>query len=163
MVEVRVESIRVSLMNDYRAVILKDVATDRYLPIYIGPYEAEAIVIGLHNFETPRPLTHDLLESAIGTLGGEIIKVIVVDMRKDTYYASITVRVDGRLLEIDSRPSDAIALAVRAKAPIFVDESVMAESSVSPEADISEEAPTDEEMAAFRDFVDTLDLDDLPL
>lgn len=163
MVEVRVESIRVSLMTEYRVVILKDVATERYLPIFIGPYEAEAIVIGLHNYETPRPLTHDLLESAIGTLGGEIIKVIVVDMRKDTFYASITVKVDGRLLEIDSRPSDAIALAVRAKAPIFVEESVMAQSSVTPEADISEQVPMDEEMAAFRDFVDTLDLDDLPL
>ena len=163
MVEVKVESIRVSLMTEFRVVILKDVATDRYLPIFIGPYEAEAIVMGLHDYETSRPLTHDLLESAIGTLGGEITKVIVVDMRNDTYYASITVKVDGQLLEIDSRPSDAIALAVRAKAPIFVEESVMAQSSVTPEADISEQTPTDEEMAAFRDFVDTLDLDDLPL
>ena len=163
MVEVKVESIRVSLMTEYRVVILKDVATERHLAIFIGPFEAEAIVIGLHNFEPPRPQTHDLLESAIGTLGGEIVKVSVVDMRKETYYATISVKVNGRMLEIDSRPSDAIALAVRTKAPIFVDEEVMAQSSVTPEPDISEQPPSDEEIAAFRDFVDTLDLDDLRL
>ena len=163
MVEVRVESIRVSLMTEFRVVILKDLASERHLVIFVGPFEAEAIVIGLHSFEPPRPQTHDLLESAIETLGGEIVKVSVVDMRKDIYYATITVRADGRLLEIDSRPSDAIALAVRTKTPIFVDEEVMVQSSVTPEPDISEQHPTDEEMAAFRDFVDTLDLDDLRL
>lgn len=162
MIEVTVDSIRVSLMSEHRVIMLKEIGADRYLPIWIGPYEAEAIALRLQNRQVPRPLTHDLLNNVFTELGGEVSHIVVNDMRNDTYYALINVNLNGERLEIDSRPSDAIALAVRANATIFVEEDVMAEAGITPEEDITETA-TDEELTAFRDFVDNLDLDDLPL
>ncbi len=162
MIEVKVDSIRASLMSEHRLVTLKEVNADRYLPIWIGPYEADAITIRLRNIEVARPLTHDLLKNVITEMGGEISHITVNDLRNDTFYARITVNLDGRQVEIDSRPSDAIALAVRASIPIYVEEEVMARAGITPEADISEDMG-EEELSAFRDFVNSLNLDDLPL
>lgn len=162
MIEVVVDSIRISLMSEHRVVMLKEVNADRYLPIWIGPYEAEAIALRLQNRQVARPLTHDLLKNVISDLGGEVSHIVVNDMRNDTYYARIAVNVQGRIVEIDSRPSDAIALAVRANATIYVEDEVMARAGITPETDISA-AMDDEELAAFREFVDKLDLDDLPV
>lgn len=162
MIEVKVDSIRASLMSEHRVVILKDLEDERFLPIWIGRYEAEAIAIRLQNIDVPRPLTHDLLNNTIGELGGEIAYILVNDLRNDTFYAKITVSLNGRTVEIDSRPSDAIALAVRAGATIYVEEDVMARAGIVPEADVTEGADEDE-LSAFRDFIDTLDLDDLPV
>jgi hypothetical protein len=162
MIEVKVDSIRASLMSEHRVVILKDLNAERYLPIWIGPYEAEAIALRLQNREVARPLTHDLLNNVIAELGGEISHIAVTALRNDTFYSLITVSLNGGRLEIDSRPSDAIALAVRANVPIFVDEDVMAEAGIVPEQEVTEEAD-DETLSAFRDFIDALDLDDLPV
>ena len=162
MIEVKVDSIQVSLMSEHRVIILKDINVERYLPIWIGPYEAEAIALRLRNIEVARPLTHDLLNNVISKMGGEVSHIIVNDLHDDTFYACINVNVNGHKLEIDSRPSDAIALAVRANTPIFVEEDVMAQAGITPEVDVSEDAD-DETLSAFRDFVDGLDLDDLPL
>ena len=162
MIKVKVDSIRASLMSEHRVIILKDIEADRYLPIWIGPYEAEAIAIRLRDVEVARPLTHDLLNNVIAEMGGEISHITVTDLRDDTFFARISVSVDGHQMEIDSRPSDAIALAVRANVPIFVDEDVMAQAGITPEPDITDEA-TEEELSAFRDFIDTLNLDDLPI
>lgn len=159
MIEVTIDSIRVSLVSPQRLVILKDMDQERFLPIWIGPFEAEAITIKLQDVDVKRPLTHDLLNKFISELGGIISHVLVNDLREDTYFACIVVGVDGRTLEIDSRPSDAMALAVRANVPIFVAEDVMEKASITPEDDHSEEES--EDLSAFRDFVDTLDLDDL--
>lgn len=160
MVEVKVESIQVSLMSEHRVILLKEVDAERLLPIFIGPYEAEAIAIRLRDIELPRPLTHDLLNNVISEMGGKLSHVTVNALRNDTFYAYITVNLSGQQLEIDSRPSDAIALAVRADVPIFVEEDVMAEG-ITPAEDISD--ASDADLSAFRDFIDTLDLDDLPL
>jgi hypothetical protein len=162
MVEVKIESIRASLMSEHRVVILKDVNSERLLPIWIGRCEAEAIAIRLQNIEISRPLTHDLLNNAIAEMGGKVAHITVNDLRNNTFYAQILVDLNGRSVKIDSRPSDAIALAVRANATIFVAEHVMAEASIIPESDITEEMD-DEELSAFRDFINTLDLDDLPV
>lgn len=162
MIKVKVDSIRASLMSEHRVIILKDVNAERYLPIWIGPFEAEAIAIRLRDIEVARPLTHDLLNNVITELGGAVSHITVTDLRNDTFYAEITVNLDGRRMEIDSRPSDAIALAVRANVPIFVEEGVMAQAGISPETDVTEEVD-DEELTAFRDFIDGLDLGDLPL
>ncbi|HDQ74069.1 MAG TPA: bifunctional nuclease family protein [Chloroflexi bacterium] len=162
MIEVKVDSIRASLMSEHRVVILKDLKTNRYLPIWIGRYEAEAIAIQLQGIEVPRPLTHDLLKNAIGEMGGEISHIMVNALRNDTFYAYITVNVNGQTVQVDSRPSDAIALAVRADVTIYVEEDVMAQAGITPETDVSEETP-EEDLSAFRDFIDNLDLDDLPL
>jgi len=161
MIEVEIDSIRVSLMSEHRVIVLKAIESELYLPIWIGPYEAEAIAIRLKNVDISRPLTHDLLNNVIGEMGGDISHILVNDLRDDTFYALITVNVNGTSLEIDSRPSDAIALAVRAGVPIFVAEDVLEQASITPEEDITEGAEDDEELSAFRDFVEGLDLDDL--
>ena len=162
MIEVTVDSIRVSLMSEHRMITLKEIGSERYLAIWIGPYEAEAIALKLQNRQVARPLTHDLLNNVIAEMGGEISHIVVNDMRNDTYYARISVNLNGEQLEIDSRPSDAIALAVRANATIFVEEEVMSKAGITPESDVTENA-TEEELAAFREFVNNLDLDDLPI
>lgn len=159
MVEVTIDSIRVSLVSPQRLIILKDVGQERFLPIWIGPFEAEAITIKLQDVDVKRPLTHDLLKRFITELGATVSHVLVNELRNDTYYARIVVSVDGKQLEIDSRPSDAMALAVRADVPIFVAEEVMEKASITPEEDQSE--LESEDLSAFRDFVNTLDLDDL--
>ena len=162
MIEMSIDSIRVSLMNYQRVVILKEKVAKRYLPIWIGPAEADAIAVKLQGVTVPRPLTHDLLSSVIDSLGAAIDSIIVSDLKSDTFYAKIILSINGQQMEIDSRPSDAIALAVRANVPIFVDENVMAEAGITPETDVTEEAG-EEDLSAFRDFIDTLNLDDLPI
>ena len=175
MLEMTIESIRVSLMNYQRVVILKEKDSDRYLPIWIGPAEADAIAVKLQDVSVPRPLTHDLLQSVITDLGGAVSSIVVSDLNNDTFYAKIILEVDGKTLEVDSRPSDAIALAVRVKAPIFVEEMVLDKAGVVLDKEtgkpiIASEAageersePLNEEelkrLSAFKDFVDTLDLE----
>jgi uncharacterized protein len=172
-VEMTIESIRVSLMNYQRVVILREKDSDRYLPIWIGPAEADAIAVRLQEVAVARPLTHDLLRSVIDTLGATVEYVIVNDLANDTFFARIMLQVDGRNLEIDSRPSDAIALAVRAQVPIFADETVldkaavkldeegqMAEGEGEPEA-TKETSPEElEKLSPFRDVIEGLDLED---
>jgi len=164
MIEVAIDSIRVSLMTQQRVVILKDIEGDRYLPIWIGPCEAESITIELQGVEVARPLTHDLLKSVIQELHGAVRHVQVNDLRNETFYARIALTVDGRQLDIDARPSDAIALAVRSKVSIYVAEKVMESASITPEEDISAEGgETDSKLSQspFGDLIDKLDLDDL--
>lgn len=167
-VEMVVESIRMNLLAPHRIVVLKEVKRERYLPIVIGNFEADAIAIKLQNAEVPRPLTHDLLCTLVATLGGRVTHIIVNDLKGETFYARIVLDVEGRHVEIDSRPSDAIALAVRASVPIYVDESVLEHSAFEPEEKSSapseervEEEIKEEQLAAFRDFINQLNLDDL--
>lgn len=165
MVEVEIDSIRVSLMSQHRIVILKDMTSDRFLPIWIGPYEAEAITVSLQEMEVARPLTHDLLRNVLETLGAEVQRVNITELKDDVFYARIIVSVNEERMEIDSRPSDALALAVRVHVPIYVDEEVMEEASAEPEEGVDEEAIVEEEMdeerlEVFKDFVDTLDMDE---
>jgi len=176
MIEMTIDSIRVSLMNYQRVVILKEKMTDRYLPIWIGPAEADAIAAKLQGVSVPRPLTHDLLSSVIDALGATVSSVIVNDLQNDTFYAKITLDVDGTQMEVDSRPSDALALAVRVEAPIYVEEVVLDKAGILLDKEtgkpIAEEGGgvdskgrkvSEEEMrrmSAFRDFIDTLNLDD---
>jgi bifunctional DNase/RNase len=171
-----IESIRVSLMNYQRVVILREKDSDRYLPIWIGPAEADAIAVRLQDVQVARPLTHDLLRDAIGQLGASVEYVVVNDLSNDTFFARIMLQVDGRSVEIDSRPSDAIALAVRAQVPIFADESVLEKAGVKLDEEGALDAVTggtqpieqtgevsDEELerlTPFRDLIEGLDLED---
>ncbi len=174
MIEVIIDSIRVSLMSQHRVVVLKDANSERYLPIWIGPCESDAITVKLQDMPSPRPLTHDLLKSVIQELGGRVVHILISDLRNEVYYARIVVEVGGDQIEIDSRPSDAIALAVRVDVPIFVADMVMDKAAKAPDEDIeaeeaapkadaapSEAAPDSKKLSAFADFLDTLDLDDL--
>jgi bifunctional DNase/RNase len=163
MIEVVIDSIRISLVSQHRIVMLKDPDTERQLAIWIGPCEADAITIELGNTEVARPLTHDLLKNSIEELGGRISHILINELRDQVYFARLFVDVDGNLKEIDCRPSDSIALAVRAKVPIFVEEPVMDEAGIPPEPDLfeeEEEAVEPKNLDAFSDFVDTLDFDD---
>jgi len=159
MIEVTIESIRVSLMSPERAILLKEVGDERQLPIFIHATEADAILIELQGYPRhPRPLTHDLLKNVIEELGGELQYVEVNDLRDDIFYAVLHVLQGGHEIDIDARPSDSIALAVRAKVPIYVAESVMERAGIYP----AEDVPLNEEaLSEFRDFVDTLDMDGL--
>lgn len=161
MIEVAIDSIRVSLMSQHRVVILKDTDSERYLPIWIGACEADAITIELQGVEVARPFTHDLLKAAITDLGGKITQVVISDLRNEVFYAQIVLEVGGRRHELDSRPSDALALAVRAKVPILIAETVMDHAAIMPEEDMTE-TPGDEKLtrSPFRDLIDGLDLDD---
>jgi bifunctional DNase/RNase len=158
-------------MSQHRVVVLKEIDSDRYLPIWIGPFEADAITIQLQGVQVARPLTHDLLKSMIDQMGAKISHITVSELKNDTFYARIVMDIDGSSMEIDARPSDAIALAVRVNAPLFVAEEVMEAASIVPEESLDEadlEAGTEpiseeeeEKLAVFRDFIDELDLDDL--
>jgi bifunctional DNase/RNase len=173
MVEVVIDSIRVSLISQQRIVILREVNADRYLPIWIGIYEAEAIALALQEVEVARPLTWDLLKNVFTMMDARILRVEVTSLRDDTYYGNIVVEVDGRTLDIDSRPSDAIALAVRAHVPIWVSRPILESVGVTPEEDLQEStsgetqsiAPppieaNEENLSVFEDFFDNLHLDD---
>ena len=176
MIEMSIDSIRISLMNYQRVVILKEKMAKRYLPIWIGPAEADASAVKLQGVNVPRPLTHDLLGLVIDSLGANIDSIIVSDLKSDTFYAKIVLSVDGGQIEIDSRPSDALALAVRADAPIYADEAVLDKAGIlldeetgkpiieeTEEADVKDKKVSEEEMkkmSAFYDFINTLDLDD---
>jgi bifunctional DNase/RNase len=176
MIEMNVEFVRVSMQNYNRVVILKEKESERYLLIWIGPSEAEAIAMRLGDVQPPRPQTHDLLRSIIESLEAQVSYVVVNDLNNDTFYARIVLDQNGRSVEIDSRTSDAIALAVRAQVPIYADESVLdragilldreQEEAVTPATGLGNE-PTSrvnaeelEKMSAFKDFIESLDLDD---
>ena len=185
MVPVVVDSIRVSLVSPQRVVLLREKQANRYLPIWIGPFEAEAIQIALQEVEVARPLTHDLLNQVFKALGARVLRVEVVDLKENVFYGNIVAEVGGRQVNIDARPSDAIALAVRAHVPIFVVRHVLDAAGVVPEEDVEEESPTEEgkpsvpgpesspeagaapagesenRLSVFEDFLEKLDLDTL--
>jgi bifunctional DNase/RNase len=179
MIEVTIDSVRVNLMSPQRLVILREVGADRYLPIWVGQYEAEAITVALQEVEMIRPLTHDLLKNVFNTLNAKIKRIEIVSLKEDIFYGNIVAEVNGQETHVDSRPSDAIALAVRAHVPILVDENVIKNAGITPEVDV-EAAPgsaarraspakpvppvgevSKERLSVFEDFLGKLDLDKL--
>jgi bifunctional DNase/RNase len=173
MIEVNIDSIRVHLMTPQRVVVLKQKNVERYLTIWVGPYEAEAITVALQEVEMVRPLTHDLIKNIFNTFNARITRIEIVKLHDNIFYGNIVAEVDGREMRIDSRPSDAIAIAVRAHVPILVHHSVMDEAGMTPDQDMpdtgaalpSREAPAplsddaNERLSVFKDFLDKLDLD----
>jgi len=172
MIEVQIDSVRVHLMTPQRLVVLKQIGSERYLPIWVGSYEAEAITVALQEVEMIRPLTHDLLKNVFGAFNARIKRIEIVRLQNEIFYGNIVAEVDGREVNVDSRPSDAIALSVRAHVPILVHHSVMDEAGIVPEQDIPEEsvepeksepAPLSEEgterLSVFEDFLEKLEFD----
>ncbi len=143
MVEVVIDSIRVSLVSQQQVVLLREKGTERYLPIWIGAFEANAIQLALHEVELARPMTHDLMRNILDTLGARVEYVEVTALKENTFYGNIVLSHQDRIYNIDARPSDAIALAVRAHVPIYVAREVMDEAAIIPDADVQEtrEAP----------------------
>jgi len=189
MIETTVESIRVSLVTQHRVVILKELDGERHLPIWIGAYEAEAIAMELQGIKPTRPLPYDLMSQMLTELKAKVDRIIITDLNDQVFFARILLDQDGRTIELDSRPSDAIALAVRIGCRILVDDSIMDRAGVSvddddidaselgvpepPESEAAAENPVpwqapspqdapkkDEQLSVFRDFINSLDLDD---
>ena len=176
MTEMVIDSIRVNIVNyQQRVVILKVKETNRFLPIWIGSSEADSIALKLQDIPVARPLTHDLLQSTIATLGATVSRIVVSDLTDDTFFAKIVLQVNGTSMEVDSRPSDALALAVRTEAPIFAHDEVIERAAVQMDEEGNPVSAQEEEeespqplreeelrsLSAFTDFVSTLDLDDI--
>jgi uncharacterized protein len=182
MIETTVESIRVSLVTQNRVVILKEVDGERHLPIWIGAYEAEAIAMELQGIAPTRPLPYDLIRTMLTEVGASIDRIVISDLNEQVFYARILVTIADRTVEIDSRPSDAIAIAVRTSSRILVEDSIMEQAGVSLEGDegdatdlepasgddaslpdrASADSRTgqDDRLSVFREFINSLDLDD---
>jgi bifunctional DNase/RNase len=174
LVEMVVESVRVHMLSSRHVVILKETDHDRYLPIWIGPWEASAIAMKLQGLTPDRPLTHDLFATALEGLGVRVDRVVISTLAEETYHARLHLERDGQVFEIDSRPSDALALAVRTGGRIFASELVLEQaalgagegdeesSEIDPEGSSLEstgERVVDPRLDVFRDFVNSLDMD----
>ena len=170
MVEAVIEAIRVNVVNDAHVVVLREADGQRMLPIWITTDVANAIAVVLQGAESPRPLTHDLLRSVIDEMGGRVERVIVADLRDGVFHATLEIAADGRTIRIDSRSSDAIALAVRVGSPIFVEDHVLEQAGFLMSAEAPEPAQEDagpasepidpQRLSVFREFVNNLDMDD---
>lgn len=169
MVEMTVESVRINLATNQRVVILKDAQGERYLFIWIANPEAYSIAMELQGTTSPRPLTHDLLKTVIGELGGKMTSIIIAELIDDIFHARLVMDANGRHVEIDSRASDAIALAVRTKVPIYVTDSVLDQAGVTlqsmeereestPTASRREKDRQQDNLDVFRDFINSLDV-----
>jgi bifunctional DNase/RNase len=167
MIETIVESVSINLVTRNRVVLLKEVNGTRHLPIWIGDFEAHAIAMELQEAPSPRPMPYDLIKAIIADLNGVVERVVVNDLAHDVFFAKIVIAASGRTIEVDSRPSDAIAVAVRVKCPILVADLVMDRAGVSAEEDdddagnlTSTAVSAEDQLGIFREFINTLDLDD---
>jgi bifunctional DNase/RNase len=172
MVEVVIDSVRVSLMSPQRVVVLRQTDVERYLAIWVGPYEAESITVALQEVEMSRPLTHDLLKNLFNTFNAKVLRVEIVSLKEDIFYGNIVAKADEKIIDIDARPSDAIALAVRVHVPMLVSQDVMDAAGIIPERDMQAESPltaaddarpqpnppvdTEEGLDVFEDFLKKL-------
>jgi uncharacterized protein len=156
MIEMVIYGVSFDLVGKQPIVLLKTADGNKFLPIWIGHPEAAAILMKLQGASTPRPMTHDLVTDMLEQLDAQVTRITVTELKENTFYASITVAQNGSEIEIDSRPSDAIALAVRAEAPIYANERVIEESAIEFEGEeVNEEEIVDE----FRKFLDDVSPD----
>jgi uncharacterized protein len=172
LVEMVVESVRVHMLSSRHVVILKENGRERYLPIWIGPWEASAIAMRLQGLTPERPLTHDLFATALEAIDARVERVIISDLADETFHARLFLEHDGKVGEVDARPSDALALAVRVGAPIFAVPSVLDQAALGADGGLGEDGEegggflestgeniVDPRLDVFRDFVNSLDVD----
>jgi bifunctional DNase/RNase len=148
------------LVGKQPIVLLKTADGNKFLPIWIGHPEAAAILMKLQSQAPPRPMTHDLMSELLEQLEAQVVRITVTELRENTFYAQITVQQDGREIEIDSRPSDAIALAIRSDAPIFAADRVIEESAIEFEGDDVDQEVLEAEVAKFKHFLDEVTAED---
>jgi len=173
MIEVTIESIIINPINSQRAVLLKEKAAERYLPIWVGPAEANAIIINIQGVNVPRPMSHDLIQSVISTLNASIDFIVISEIRDEILYGKIILSVPEGKIEIDSRPSDALALAVRARAPIYTEDAVLDEAGIFIDSETGKAVPEGttggtsiseaelKKLSVYNDFISTLNTEDL--
>jgi uncharacterized protein len=166
LIEMVVESVRVHMLSNRHVVILKEKERERYLPIWIGPWEASSIAMRLQGLTPERPLTHDLFATTLEQLGASVERVVISDLAEETYHARIFLELGGRVVEVDSRPSDALALAVRVSVPVFAAEDVLDQAGLGEDGESTGaalestgERIVDPRLDVFRDFVNSLDVD----
>jgi len=150
MVEVKVVKVAIDVNSKMPVIVLKEKKGEKTLPIWIGLFEAQAIALALENVKPPRPLTHDLAKLLIEKLEGKVDRVVISDLVNNTFYARILIRRNGENLQVDSRPSDAIALALRLKVPIFIDEAVLNKVAVGSAPTKDGKPIGDKEFEDFR-------------
>ncbi|HYN08622.1 MAG TPA: bifunctional nuclease family protein [Vicinamibacterales bacterium] len=155
LVEMSVKGLMVDPVTNMPIVILRDAENQRVLPIWVGPVEANAIALQIENIAPPRPMTHDLLRNLVAELGATLVRVVIADLRENTFYAYLELHRGGEVQFLDARPSDAIALAIRAKAPVFVDTKVLDQAR---SVDVSSEQADQERL---QRWLESLDPDDL--
>ena len=155
--EMVIYGVSFDLVGKQPIVLLKTADGNRFLPIWIGHPEAAAILMKLQGASTPRPMTHDLVTEMLSQLDAQVVRITVTELKENTFYATITVQQDGTEIDIDSRPSDAIALAVRSDAPIFAADAVIEESAIEFEG---EEVNEEEIVSEFKNFLDTVTPDE---
>jgi uncharacterized protein len=154
MQEMQIYGVSFDLVGKQPIVLLKTADGNRFLPIWIGHSEAAAILMKLQSATTPRPMTHDLVTDMLDHLGAQVVRITVTELRENTFYAQITVQQDGSEVDIDSRPSDAIALAIRADAPIYAADDVIEESAIEFEGDEVNQEDLEKEVSKFKQFLD---------
>ena len=154
MQEMVIYGVSFDLVGKQPIVLLKTAEGNKFLPIWIGHPEAAAILMKLQSASTPRPMTHDLVTDMLDQLGAQVIRITVTELRENTFYAQITVQQDGSEVDIDSRPSDAIALAIRADAPIYAADDVIEESAIEFEGDEINQEDLEREVSKFKQFLD---------
>jgi bifunctional DNase/RNase len=172
LVEMVVESVRVHMLSNRHVVILKEKDRERYLPIWIGPWEASAIAMRLQGLTPERPLTHDLFATTLADLGVSVERVVITELAEETFHAQLFLEHDGRIVEIDSRPSDALALAVRGSIRVFASVDVLDQAGLGADGGLGDDGDeagaalettgeqiVDERLDVFRDFVNSLDVD----
>jgi hypothetical protein len=152
--EMVIYGVSFDLVGKQPIVLLKTADGNKFLPIWIGHPEAAAILMKLQSQAPPRPMTHDLFTDMLEQLGAQVVRITVTELRENTFYAQITVQLDGSEIEVDSRPSDAIALAIRAEAPIFAAERVIEESAIEFEGDDVSEEQLEAEVSKFKAFLE---------
>jgi len=158
--EMQIYGVSFDLVGKQPIVLLKTADGNKFLPIWIGHPEAAAILMKLQSQTAPRPMTHDLMSELLEQLEAQVVRITVTELRENTFYAQITVQQDGREIEIDSRPSDAIALAIRAEAPIFAADRVIEESAIEFEGDDVDQEVLEAEVAKFKNFLDEVTPED---
>jgi uncharacterized protein len=161
--EMHIYGVSFDLVGKQPIVLLKTADGNKFLPIWIGHPEAAAILMRLQSQAPPRPMTHDLLSELLEQLEAQVVRITVTELRENTFYAQITVQQDGREIEVDSRPSDAIALAIRADAPIFAADSVIAESAIEFEGDDVDHEVLEAEVTKFKHFLDEVTPEDFAI
>src|SRR5713226_4734524 len=160
MQEMVIYGVSFDLVGKQPIVLLKTAEGNKFLPIWIGHPEAAAILMKLQSATTPRPMTHDLVTEMLEQLGAQVVRITVTELRENTFYAQITVQQDGSEVDIDSRPSDAIALAIRAEAPIYAADEVIEESAIEFEGDEINQEDLEKEVSKFKQFLDHVSPDE---
>jgi len=160
MQEMQIYGVSFDLVGKQPIVLLKTAEGNKFLPIWIGHPEAAAILMKLQSASTPRPMTHDLVTEMLEQLGAQVVRITVTELRENTFYAQITVQQDGSEVDIYSRPSDAIALAIRAEAPIYAADEVIEESAIEFEGDEINQEDLEKEVSKFKQFLDHVSPDE---